>query len=55
MKTQLEPAVRVEGAQDLWLGPARIEDGQDMSNARLAMEPQLIDPANRHLEGHQAL
>ena len=54
VKTQLEPPMRVEGAEGLGLGPAGIEDRQDVTDARLAMEPEFVDPANGYLERHQA-
>ena len=55
VKPQLQAPMLVEGAEGLGLRPTRIEDRQDMRDARLAMKPELIDPANRHLERHQAL
>jgi hypothetical protein len=55
VEAQLEAPMRVESAEGLGLGPAGIEDRQDMTDARLTMEPELVDPANRHPERHQAL
>ena len=55
VKTQLEPPMRVEGAEGLGLGPARIEKREHVSDARLAIEAELIDPANCHLKRRQAL
>ena len=55
VKSQLQAPMLVEGAKGLGLRPTRIEDRQDMRDPRLAMKPELIDPANRHLERYQAL
>jgi hypothetical protein len=45
----------VEDAEGLGLGPAGIEKREHVSDARLAMEAELIDPANCHLKRRQAL
>jgi hypothetical protein len=55
VEAQFEAPMRVEGAKSLGLRPAGIEDRQDVTDARLTMEPELVNPANRHLERHQAL
>ena len=55
VKAQLEPPMRVEAGEGLGLGPAGIEDRQDMGDARLTMRPEFIDPTNCQLERHQAL
>ena len=55
VEAQLEAPMRVESAEGLGLGPAGIEDRQDMGDARLPMEPEFIDPTNCHLERRQAL
>jgi hypothetical protein len=55
VKPELEAPMRVEGAKGFGLRPAGIEDRQDMRDACLTVKPELVDPANRHLEWHQAL
>ena len=52
VEAQLKAPMRVESAKGLGLGPAGIEDRQHVSDACLAMEAELVDPANRHLERH---
>ena len=53
VKAELQAPFQPEAAQRLRLGPARIEDRQDMGDAARAMAGDLVDPADRHLERHQ--
>ena len=53
MEAQLEPLVRVEAAEGLRQGPTRIEDRQHMGDASIAMQAELVEPANRHLKRYQ--
>src|SRR5205823_982820 len=55
MEAQPETPIDIEPAQGVRLGPAGVEDRENMRYASRAMALQLIDPANRHLERHQLL
>ena len=45
--------VQIKGAKGVKVGPAGIEERQDMGDALLAVEAQVVDTANRQLEWHQ--
>jgi hypothetical protein len=53
VKAQLKALMRIECIKGVGVRPARIEDRQDMSNAPLTMEAELVDPANRQLKRRQ--
>src|SRR5260370_26786874 len=55
VEAQPQPVTPFKGAERLGLGPAGIENGQDVGDPGLAMKSELIDPAHRYLIGHQLL
>ena len=55
VKAQPQAPVDVEPAQRIRLRPAGVEDREHMRHTSCAMALQLLDPANCHLERHQAL
>src|SRR5260370_33759554 len=55
VEAQPQPVTPFKGAERLGLGPAGIENGQDVGDPGLAMKSELINPAHRYLIGHQLL
>ena len=50
VEAKLKPRVVAVSAKCVWYGPVRIEDGEDVADAALAVASQLLDAAHAGLE-----
>jgi hypothetical protein len=50
VEAKLEPRVLAVSAKCVWYGPVRVDDGEDVADAALAVASQLLDAAHAGLE-----